>query len=210
MSDPQPTGVSIAAPLRRGAGVSIGIEETARLAGLYRWCELQLFEVTGRRAVTVPEPAVKRVLGAHSSLHAWHADLWADRLPELHETGPDRLTRPVDDALAQFAAAVAAPDGGGSTIGTLVGVYRVFVPHVATAYRRHLGAVDGQTDAPTARTLTLVLRDLDEQWHEGEALLQSLLRTPAEVARAATRLAELESAWVGSQGLAVDDPADPV
>ena len=206
MTDAQPTG----APGPGVPGRGVGIEETARLAGLYRWCELQLFQVTGRRTVTLAEPAVKRVMGAHASLHAWHAELWADRLPELRETGPDRLTRPVDDALARFAEAVAAPDGPGSTIDTLVGVYRVFVPRLATAYRSHLAAVDGQTDAPTARTLTLVLRDLDEQWHEGEQLVQSLLSTPAEVGRGASRQAELESAWVRSQGLTIDDVPDPV
>ena len=53
---------------------------------------MKLFEALGGWVATVPELDVKMRLGTHCYHHAWHAELWHKRLPELREMNPDRLT----------------------------------------------------------------------------------------------------------------------
>ena len=72
------------------------VEESARRVGNYKWTEMRLFEVLGGWVATVPELDVKLVLGRHTYHHAWHAELWHKRLPELREMNPERLTQPAE------------------------------------------------------------------------------------------------------------------
>ncbi|HEY4396133.1 MAG TPA: hypothetical protein VGO28_00530, partial [Acidimicrobiia bacterium] len=62
-----------------------GVVESARRVGNYKWIEMRLFEALGGWVATVPELDVKLVLGRHCYHHAWHAELWNKRLPELRE-----------------------------------------------------------------------------------------------------------------------------
>jgi len=78
------------------------VEETARRVGNYKWAEMKLFEALGGWIATVPELDVKMRLGTHCYHHAWHAELWHKRLPELREMNPDRLTVPANEAMERF------------------------------------------------------------------------------------------------------------
>ncbi|MGZ8766469.1 MAG: hypothetical protein ACXW2C_12345, partial [Acidimicrobiia bacterium] len=100
-----------------------GVEESAKRVGHYKWIEIKLFEALGGWVATVPELDVKLVLGRHCYHHAWHADLWDQRLPELREMNPDRLNVPPNEELVAFVDAMREPDGPGETIEKLVGVY---------------------------------------------------------------------------------------
>src|SRR5437588_616651 len=135
------------------------VEESARRVGNYKWVEMRLFEALGGWVATVPEMDVKIRLGTHCYKHAWHADLWHKRLPELREMNPDRLTQPANDAMVQFMEAMTAPEAPGETIEKLVGVYRVLIPHKVAAYTFHLNATSTITDAPTIRWLKFILQD---------------------------------------------------
>ena len=77
---------------------------------------------------TVPELDVKLRLGTHCYHHAWHAELWHKRLPELREMNPERLTAPANDELVAFVDAVTEPEAPELTIEKLVGAYRVLIP----------------------------------------------------------------------------------
>src|SRR4051794_11009068 len=110
------------------------VEETARRVGNYKWAEMRLFEVLGGWVATVPELDVKMVLGRHTYHHAWHAELWHKRLPELREMNQERLNEPPNDAFATFMDAVREPEAPGLTIEKLVGVYRVLIPHFIGVY----------------------------------------------------------------------------
>src|SRR5688572_31778326 len=48
-------------------------------------------------------------LGTHCYHHAWHAELWHKRLPELREMNQDRLTAPPNDELVAFVDAMTEP-----------------------------------------------------------------------------------------------------
>ena len=178
-----------------------GVVESARRVGNYKWVEMRLFEALGGWVATIPELDVKMRLGTHCYKHAWHAELWNKRLPELREMNTERLTEPPNDAMVQFIDAVREPEAPELTIEKLVGVYRVLIPRKIAAYTFHLNATSRITDAPTMRSLKFILQDEFDDWREGEMLLQSLISTPEEVDRAASRQRELEQLMLAAGGI---------
>ena len=187
---------------RRELPGSFNVDETARRVGHYKWVEMRLFEALGGWVATVPELDVKMRLGTHCYKHAWHADLWNKRLPELREMNTDRLTQPANDAMVEFMEVMTEPERPDQTIEKLVGVYRVLIPHKIAAYTYHLNNTSTITDAPTIRTLKLALNDEFEDWRDGEMLIQSLLETDEEVDRAAAHQARLEKIMLEAGGIA--------
>src|SRR5438445_12062147 len=169
------------------------VEESARRVGNYKWVEMRLFEVLGGWVATVPELDVKMRLGTHCYKHAWHAELWHKRLPELREMSPDRLTLPANEGMEAFMEAMTEPEAREQTIEKLVGVYRVLIPHKIAAYTYHLNNTSAITDAPTLRSLRFAIADEIEDWRDGEMMIQSLLRDEEDVARAAAQQQKLET-----------------
>jgi hypothetical protein len=178
-----------------------GVVESARRVGNYKWIEMRLFEALGGWVATVPELDVKLVLGRHCYHHAWHAELWNKRLPELREMNTERLTEPPNEAMVAFTDAVREPEAPELTIEKLVGVYRVLIPRKIAAYTFHLNATSRITDAPTMRSLNFILQDEFDDWREGEMLLQSLIATPEEAERAANRQRDLEQLMLAAGGI---------
>ena len=202
MADPRAPRPAFAPWDRRELPGLFDVETSARRIGAYAWVEMRLFEALGGWVATIPELDVKLALGRHCYHHAWHAELWDKRLPELREMEPARLTRPANDAVAELLAAVTEPEAPELTIEKLVGVYRVLLPRKIAAYTYHLAATSSITDAPTQRSLRFILTDELDDWREGEMLLQSLIETPEEVERAARRQAELEAIVIRAGGVA--------
>ncbi len=187
---------------RRELPGSFDVAESARRVGHYKWVETKLFEALGGWIATVPELDVKMRFGTHCYKHAWHAELWHKRLPELREMNPDRLTQPPNDELVAFMTAMTEPEDADLTIEKLVGVYRVLIPHKIAAYTFHLNNTSEITDAPTIRSLRFALADEHDDWRDGEMLLQSLIASDDEVDRAAARQARLEKLMVAAGGIA--------
>jgi hypothetical protein len=202
VADPRKARAPFAPWDRRQLPGLFDVEESARRIGNYKWAEMKLFEALGGWIATVPELDVKMRLGAHCYHHAWHAELWHKRLPELREMNPDRLTQPANESMERFVEALMEPEGPGLTIEKLVGVYRVFIPHFIAAYTFHRNNTSQITDAPTIRSLTFILQDEFDDWRDGEMLLQSLIETPDEVDRAAAHQAKLEKLLLAAGGIA--------
>lgn len=175
------------------ASAALPLEQSAQRAGSYCWLESRLFESLGGWVATVPEPDVKVTLATHAREHAWHADVWRERLPLTPEMSADRLTAPASGEVAAFAAALAEPRSEDQTIEKLVGAYRVLLPRMIAAYSQHLRATTEIADGPVIRALRLVLRDELEGWARGEELVQSLLRAEGQVRRAADHQGRLEA-----------------
>ena len=186
---------------RREIAGAFSVEETARRAGHYKWTEMKLFEALGGWIATVPELDVKMRLGTHCYKHAWHAELWHKRLPELREMNPDRLTVPANDAMVRFIDAMTEPEAPEQTIEKLVGVYRVLIPHFISAYTYHMNNTSEITDMPTIRTIKFILQDEFDDWRDGEMLLQSLISSPEEADRAAAHQARLEKIMIEAGGI---------
>jgi hypothetical protein len=98
--------------------------------------------------------------------------------------------------------ALTAPEAPGETIEKLVGVYRVLIPHKVAAYTFHLNATSTITDAPTIRWLKFILIDEIDDWRDGEMMIESLVRSPEDVDRAAARARALEALMVEAGGIA--------
>jgi len=186
---------------RRDLPGSFDVAETARRVGNYKWTEMKLFEALGGWVATVPELDIKLRLGTHCYHHAWHAELWHKRLPELREMKPERLTVPANEAMVDFIAAMTEPEAADLTIEKLVGVYRVLIPRFVAAYTYHLNNTSEITDAPTIRSLKFALQDEFDDWRDGELMLQSLITTPEHVARAAAHQAKLEAIMIEAGGI---------
>ncbi len=182
------------------AGV-LTVGESARRIGCYVWIESRLFEVLGAWVPTVPELDAKVAMATHARRHAWHAELLRRRLPERRGDDPDALGASRRGSLARFVDALAEPSSPAQTVERLVGVYRVALPHLATAYRAHLARIDAVSDGPSGRVLELALGDIVEQGREGEALARSVLATPADEERAAEHEARLETLLVEAGGI---------
>ncbi len=201
----------------------------ARIAGSYQWIERRLFEVLGSWVASEPVPEAQMLFDTYSQQHAWHAALFADRLPALDSVDPATLVVPpspeVDRMVALLAGAVpdearALSDGnlmraGGpdvparGTLPRLVGIGRVVLARLVTGYTLHLRRVSPVADAPMIRCLRLVLRDEIEEWQALEALTQALLRRPHDVAVVTGHQQRLEEIIAGSGAGLVPWPERP-
>ena len=202
MADPSRPRAAFAPWDRRELPGAFTVEESARRVGNYKWIEMRLFEALGGWVATVPELDVKMRLGTHCYHHAWHAELWHKRLPELREMNPDRLTAAGQRRARRLHRRHDRARGARQTIEKLVGVYRVLIPHKIAAYTYHLNNTSTITDAPTIRSLKFVLQDEFEDWRDGEMLIQSLIETPKQVERAAAHQAKLEKLMLAAGGIA--------
>ena len=187
---------------------ALPLGQAAQLLGCYRWMEHRLFELTGAWASEMPLPAAQVLLAESSFQHAWHAQLFAERLPALDGIDHQILTRPFGPAVAPLFAALAGEqpgDGPDDPLGAargvvqrLVGLHRVVLPRLVTTYDRHLELTTPATDGPTVRALTLARTDLVATWRAGETLLQEILARPHDVAAAAAAAQRLEGVVVAT------------
>jgi hypothetical protein len=188
------------------------LDAQAAAVGHYRWIEHALYELVGGWVREMPIASVQVHLDAQSLRHAWHAELWAERLPVMAGADPDRLTVPSPAAAALFAAlhgepvpaAVGVTDPAEDTLARpgalprLAGLYRVVLPRLVVTYERHLALTGEVSDAPVRRALRLALADGREEWQAGERLVEELVTRPHDVAAVHAFEQALEAAVVGA------------
>jgi hypothetical protein len=202
-------------PAEAPGPAALALADTAALVGEYRWIEHTLYGLLGEWVTDMPVAAVQVHLDGQSLRHAWHADLWADRLPVLAGADPAGLTRPSVQGAVAVAILNGVPpvaEGPGSTwppadeippgrpgaLPRLAGLYRVVLPRLVTSYERHLRVASEVSEGPVRRALRLVLNDEIEDWHTGERLVQRLVTRPHDVAAVHEFLQRLESAVVAA------------
>ena len=154
------------------------VEESVERIVHYKYAEQHLSAALGGWVATIPELDVKAMFGPHCYQHAWHADLWRLRLPELREADEDRA-EPANEDFVRFVEELTSPDDADATIEKLVGVYRVLVPHLLATYTFHQKVTSDIVDAPTVRILGFMLADDMNQLVEGEMMIQDLARSEA-------------------------------
>ena len=177
------------------------VEESVERIANYKWAEQQISAALGGWVATIPELDVKAMFGPHCYQHAWHADLWRQRLPELREANEDRA-EPANEAFAEFMSELTGPDDADATIEKLVGIYRVLVPHLLATYSFHQRVTSDIVDAPTVRLLKFMIDDDVEQLITGEMMIQDLARTPALRERAGKWQTHLDVMLAKSGGVA--------
>lgn len=175
------------------------MEEAAATVGAHIWTERAAFALLGAWSPAAAEPSVTVMLDRHSAHCAWRAGELEGRLPVLAGVDRPALVAPPAPGLARCLAAAETVDGDTERLAV---AYRVVLPRLVAGYRRHLAATSDAADAPTRRSLRLVLADAAEDWAEGEAALQAALAGPGggpgEVARVGALVASLESLAVAS------------
>jgi hypothetical protein len=177
------------------------VEESVERIVNYKWAEQQISAALGGWVATIPELDVKAMLGPHCYQHAWHADLWRTRLPELREANEHRA-EPANDAFATFMQELTSPDDPDATIEKLVGVYRVLVPHLLATYSFHQRVTSDIVDSPTVRMLKFMIDDDVEQLITGEMMIQDLARSPKLRTRAGKWQLHLDVMLATSGGVA--------
>ena len=177
-----------------GEPTPLDLHQAAALVGAYCAIERRLFELTGSIATeSEMVPEIQVYLDSLSAEHAWHAELWSDRLPVVN--GIDALAlvvlpEPAEEVLDQVGSGIAAE--------RLVGLFRVVLPRLVASYAQHEAFASSVSEPPTLRVLRLILRDEVEAWVSGEALVQGFLGTPEAVAAAGETVVRLESGLVRS------------
>jgi len=197
-------GLTADTPAGAGAGAgALGLEVQARLVGGYQWIERRLFEVLGGWVTSEPIAEARLMFDVYSQQHAWHAELWAERLPVLDGLDTATLTLPPStevDRLLSFLAGGApgqAPAAGG-TLLRLVGLARVVLPRLIAGYGLHLRRAAPVADAPVVRSLRLVVRDEIEAWQATETLVQTLVGRPHDIAVVTAHQQALEEVLAGT------------
>jgi len=170
-----------------GGDGAVSWEVQSRVIGAYQWVERRLFEVLGRWVGSEPLAEAGLVFDVYSQQHAWHAELWGQHLPVREGVDPATLAvAPGAEVDRLFGRLSGGPgDGGpasGGTLLRLVGLARVVLPRAIAGYRLHLRRASPVADAPVVRSLRLVIRDEVEAWQATEALVQTLVARPHDVA----------------------------
>lgn len=144
----------------------IGIAATAQRCDQYADASRRLSELLGEWARTDTHPPATAMFAAHCHHLAWHVTLFHERRPVSPVEVPAADWQPIDSALA---AAVLA-----DTTSDRVRCYDAVAAQLASAYEHHLAAIDARVDGPTARVLTLALRDLYTDRAEAATLAAAL------------------------------------
>jgi hypothetical protein len=170
------------------------LHRAAGLLGAYCAIERRLFELTGSLAAQDDvTPEITVYLDSLSAEHAWHAELWADRLPVLSGVDAQALVvlpAPLEEVFDELESRIPV-DG-------LTGLFRLVLPRLITSYARHAESATSVSEGPTLRALRLVLRDETEAWAAGEALVEGLLDTPEAAAAAAKWVLSLETRLISA------------
>ena len=143
----------------------------SRLAGEFAWAEDEVCSILAGWIPSIAESDVAAFVGARCHQHAWHADLWRDRIASVPGIDPLVLIAPADDVTRTLFSDVATTE---SSIERLEGVYRVLLPRMVSAYRELMSPENRILDAPTVRIATLVLHEEETDILAAEDLLRRL------------------------------------
>lgn len=126
-------------------GSYLGIIELGAICAEMRARNLVLFEQLGAWVVDTADPVLQRLFGEASHLHAWHAELWAQRAP---------LIPPVE-----LDNSVAAPGGPSVALDRRAAIYGDALDRLLGDLRALRSRIDVLLDPSTVRTIELVMAD---------------------------------------------------
>ncbi len=181
---------------RREFGGRFTVRENSRRLANYRYLEIQLMEMIAGWCHTTPQISMKAAFGYHVYDHAQAADQLGIRLEQLRSSSI-RQEAP-NDEFARLCEKVWQLPG---KIERLAAVYRVLEPHLVSTYVYHADATDPLTDTPTVRLLRHLAGLGQSHIAWGQAILESLTRTPEERRLALEVQAELEDLLVACGGV---------
>lgn len=183
-----------------GASSFVHLHDRATRIGQWTWFEQRWFEQLGRWAGTSGHPAVDVLFAEMSRRHGWHAQVLAERLPELASVDASSLVQPAGPGVLAVLDALGSLDAEPPAVARMVAAYRVVLPAQLADYRRTLGGVSPVAEPSLVRWLGLIVRDDLEEWARANDLLSELV-DPGSVDTAARVQAGLERLVAASSGL---------
>ena len=185
----------------QAARIGLGVDENVRCLLRYHWVERRLMTIAIAHLPGTPEWEVKCALALHQWQGAEHVDGLRRRINELRAAIPPLDAAP-DAPLDAFLSEVLH---SGDTVEMLTGVYRVTLPALADAYRRHVAATNPLADHPTLRLLRLALVDADDAVVWGARAVSAVLAgDPAARRRAEEWESHLRAYLTVARGVAGD------
>lgn len=154
------------------------LHDTARLLARYEWVERRLFEVLGGWSIETQDGDIARLFAEQAHHHAWHATLWAERRPILHDLDAGSLDRPVPHGLGT---------GVRTDVDRLSTLSEGLLPELVRIYESHLAAADPVADGPVVRALRLITADGNADRRAARSLLEASAPEGAGVERAVAR-----------------------
>ena len=130
-----------------GQSRQLGIIELVDICARMRARNVELFELVGGWIVDTTDPDLQRLFAQAAHRHAWHADLWAQRMPVVAGVVPG-------ESLAIDRGAVVPADR--------VRWYRDELDDLTNELEAVLTRVDELLDPSTARTVDLVRHDVTQ------------------------------------------------
>lgn len=160
-------------------GDGLSLEEAAARHGAYLWVERRLFELTGAWTGVPGIAAAARIhLFEASARHAWHAELWRERLPLVAGFDVEAIVRPWSAELDAALGAIAPPHTAGAhepdELALMGALCTGILPRLVRSYRAYLDRASETSDAPGMRVAALVVRDEEEEIDAGSAVLREL------------------------------------
>ena len=172
------------------------LEDLVPVIGGLAWVSERLFELEGRWAASMSDPAAVVHLAEHSRHHGWHSGLWRDTLPDSpalaaadHVVAPPGWT----DAFASTAEGTGIDTAGDA--GRLAALYRALVPRLAGLLSDLDTQLAGPGDTAVRRVLGLVTTDVDNDLRGGSAQLAATLRDDDAIGSASSATLGLDQAF---------------
>jgi hypothetical protein len=128
----------------------LGIIELGAICASMRARNIDLFEQLGAWVVDTDDHELQRLFALGSHLHAWHAELWAQRAPVIPPVELD--------------TSVAHPPLPLVALGDRAGDYRAALDTMLEDLHQLSARIDVLLDPSTARTVGLVTNDLTDLW----------------------------------------------
>lgn len=175
------------------------VEASAAQIRHYRYAEERLLRALGGWIALTPELGVKLLFGRHVWDCAQHADLWGRRLPELR--APAQQSEPPNERFARFMDLLERCEAAEQSVERVVGVYRVFKPHLVAVYAAHLAAANPVYEPPTRRILERCLAEERRHVAAGGIVLERLLDAAPRRRRAESWERRLLDALVDAGGV---------
>ncbi len=168
------------------------LEHLVPAIGGLAWIAGRLFELEGRWAEAMADPAAVLHLAEHSRHHGWHVELWQGTLPDSPAlAAADHVRAPAGWAEA-FDRAEATTDHDAARLACL---YRVLVPRLAGLLGGLQAGLIGPGDAAIARTAGFVIADVDRDLRGGSARLAATLGDDEGIQMAASATLALDQAF---------------
>jgi hypothetical protein len=125
----------------------VDILEVGKLCARMRSASLDLFEVIGGWVTSSDDPVLQRAFAVASHRHAWHAELWLDRMPAIPGVIDERIS-----ARWPALADVARTERGA--------VYAAALADLVAELQAVADRLDATLDPSTRRVVDLMVADL--------------------------------------------------